>query len=237
MRYPFSYNLSVIKDLGEIILVRAEFHCHTIFSKDSLTRPADLLETCRHRGIDRLAVTDHNTLAGALAARRLDPDRVIVGEEIMTARGELLAFFVQEEVPRGLPPLVAIRRLRQQGAFISVSHPFDSARNGAWALQDLLEITPLVDALETFNSRCAGPRPNLMAQAFAIEHNLPGTVGSDAHILWEVGRSTLLLEDFKDAGELRTSIRQAQASQTASPFWVHFASTYARLYKRMNHPK
>jgi predicted metal-dependent phosphoesterase TrpH len=163
----------------------------------------------------------------------LDPERVIVGEEIMTTKGELLALFVQEEVPKGLPPLEAIQRLRQQDAFISVSHPFDAVRNGAWALEDLLEIAPLVDAIETFNSRCAGPRPNQQALAFAAEHHLAGTVGSDAHTLWEVGRATLLVEPFKDAAQLRISIRQAEARLLPSPYWVHFASTYARISKKL----
>src|SRR5687768_2374919 len=85
-------------------MLRIEFHCHTIFSKDSLTRPRDLVDTCRRKGIDRLVVTDHNTVAGARAARALDPELVILGEEIMTTRGELLAAFVSEEVPRGLSP-------------------------------------------------------------------------------------------------------------------------------------
>jgi predicted metal-dependent phosphoesterase TrpH len=167
----------------------------------------------------------------------LDPERVIVGEEIMTEKGELLALFVQEEIPKGLPPLEAIRRLRQQNAFISVSHPFDSARNGAWELANLLEIAPLVDAVETFNSRCAGPLPNRQAGAFAAQHHLAGTVGSDAHTLWEVGRATLLVDQFKDAGELRSSIMEAKARLLPSPFWVHFASTYARIYKSLkNNP-
>ena len=223
--------------MGVNILVRVEFHCHTIFSKDSLSRPEDLLETCRRRGIDRLAVTDHNTIAGAVQAQHLDPQRVIIGEEIMTEKGELLALFVQEEIPKGLPPLEAIRRLRQQNAFISVSHPFDAARNGAWSLAHLLEIVPLVDAIETFNSRCAGPLPNQQALAFAAQHHLAGTVGSDAHTLWEVGRATLAMEQFTDAAGLRRSIQQAQARLLPSPFWVHFASTYARIYKKLkNNP-
>jgi len=65
-----------------------EFHCHTVFSKDSLTSPRKLVETCRRRGIDRVVVTDHNTISGALAAQVIDPELVIVGEEIMTTKGE-----------------------------------------------------------------------------------------------------------------------------------------------------
>ncbi|MGZ9221093.1 MAG: PHP domain-containing protein, partial [Anaerolineales bacterium] len=68
-------------------MLRVEFHCHTIFSKDSLTRPRVLVDTCRRKRIDRVVVTDHNTIAGARVAYALDPELVIVGEEIMTARG------------------------------------------------------------------------------------------------------------------------------------------------------
>ncbi len=120
--------------------LRIEFHCHTIYSKDSLTRPEDLVKTCRRKGIDRVVVTDHNTIAGARAAQVIDPELVIVGEEIMTTRGEILAAFVSEEIPKGLTPGETIRRLKDQGAFISVSHPFDRWRSGHWQEEDLLEI-------------------------------------------------------------------------------------------------
>src|SRR5512134_2292626 len=148
-----------------------EFHCHTIYSKDSLTRPADLVKTCRRKGIDRVIVTDHNSIAGAQAAQALDPELVIVGEEIMTTRGEILAAFVTEEIPKGLSPQETIRRLKEQGAFIGVSHPFDKLRSGGWKEDDLLEILPQVDAIEVFNSRCMDPKFNDEARAFAEKHN------------------------------------------------------------------
>ena len=135
-------------------MISVDFHTHTNTSKDSLTSPEQLIRIARHRGLDRVAVTDHNSIAGALAAHALDPERIIVGEEIMTTKGEILAAYVTESIPRGLSPLETIQRLREQGAFISVSHPFDSWRSGAWTPEDLLEITPLVDAIEVFNARC-----------------------------------------------------------------------------------
>ena len=157
-------------------MLRVEFHCHTIASKDSLTRPRDLVEACRRKGIDRVVVTDHNTIAGARAAQALDPELVIVGEEIMTTKGEILAAFVQEEIPAGLTPQETIRILKEQGAFISVSHPYDTHRKGGWFEADLLEIVPQVDAIEVFNSRCMDPRFNHQAKVFAEKHNIPGTV-------------------------------------------------------------
>src|SRR5512138_609687 len=206
-----------------------EFHCHTNASKDSLTQPADLVAAARRKGIDRLIITDHNTIAGARAAQVLDPELVIVGEEIMTTRGEILAAFVKEEVPPRLTPQETIRRLRDQGAFISVSHPFDAWRSGGWDEPDLLEIAPLVDAIEVFNSRCVSPAYNEQAMQFARAHDLAGTVGSDAHAPFELGRSVLLLEPFEDADGLRRVIRRATASTLISPPWFHFVSRYAKL--------
>ena len=212
---------------------RVEFHCHTVYSKDSLTRPADLVKTCRRKGIDRVVVTDHNTIAGARAAQALDPERVIVGEEIMTTRGEILAAFVSEEIPAGLTPRETIRRLKAQGAFISVSHPFDRWRSGHWQEEDLLEILPEIDAIEVYNSRCMLTEFNQEARQFAEKHNLAGTVGSDAHTAFELGQSLLELEPFEGPEGLRTVIRAGIPRVKRSPAWVRLTSRYAVLYKKL----
>lgn len=209
-----------------------EFHCHTNASKDSLTRPEDLVRAARKKGLDRLIITDHNSIAGAVAAQALDPEMVIVGEEIMTTRGEILAAYVTEEIPAGLTPMETIQRLKRQGAFISVPHPFDEWRKGGWKESDLLEIIPYVDAIEVFNSRCMDPQFNVRAQAFAEKYNLPGTVGSDAHGIFEVGKSVVLLDPFQSPDEMREGIRQAKYRMKLSPWWVHFVSTYAKHKKK-----
>jgi len=214
------------------MIFTVDFHCHTAFSKDSLTSPGELVKTSHRRGLERVVVTDHNTIAGAKAARLLDPELIIVGEEIKTTRGEILAAYVTEEIPRGLPPGEVIKRLRNQGAFISVSHPFD-IRSGAWALEDLLEIAPLVDAIEIFNARCMKPGANNMALLFAQDHNLPGTAGSDAHAAFELGAACVELPQFNGPDELRNVIGQGKVRGRLSPFWVHIVSRYARLRKEV----
>jgi predicted metal-dependent phosphoesterase TrpH len=214
-------------------MLRVELHCHTIYSKDSLTTPEQLLEACERKRIDRVAVTDHNVIDGALVAYKLDPQRVIVGEEIYTSHGELLAFFVKEFIPGGLSPMETIKRLREQEAFISVSHPFDQQRGGHWEESDLLEITPYIDAIETFNARCTFSRYNEEAQDFAMEHNLLETVGSDAHAVKELGTATLLIADFSDAVSFKKNLEKAEQNCRLSPFWVHFYSRYAVWRKKV----
>ena len=208
-----------------------DFHCHTNISKDSFTTPERLLAAMPRKRLDRVVVTDHNSIAGALAAQALDPERFIVGEEIMTTKGEILAAYLTDEIPRGLPPLETIQRLRAQNAFISVAHPFDSWRNGAWKLEDLLEITPLVDAIEVFNARCTNVQDNQRAAEFARERHLSGTAGSDAHAPFELGKARLVLPQFDGPEELRKVISQGQVKGGLSPFWVHFSSFYARWRK------
>lgn len=212
---------------------RIDFHCHSYFSKDSLARPYALINAARRRGLDRLVVTDHNSIGGALETWRLAPELVIVGEEIMTTRGELLAAFVKEELPAGLEPLEAIRRLKAQGAFISVSHPFDGFRSGHWEEADLLEIMAHVDAIETFNARCMSSTPNRQAAEFAHKHNLAGTAGSDAHTALEVGQAGLALDDFSDAAGLRRVLRAGREFSRLSSPLIHLTSRFASTVKKI----
>jgi predicted metal-dependent phosphoesterase TrpH len=214
-------------------MLRVEFHCHTNASHDSLTTPQELVNAARQAGLDRLIITDHNTIAGARAAQLLDPELVIVGEEIMTTRGEILAAFVTEEVPPHLSPAETIRRLKAQGAFISVSHPFDTLRPGGWEEGDLLEILPQVDAIEVYNSRCLFPGFNRAARQFAEKHHIPGTVGSDAHAAFEVGRSVLVLEQFAGPEGIRQVIRRGVPQVKWSPPWFRLTSRYASIRKKM----
>ncbi len=212
---------------------RVDFHVHTSFSPDSLATPEKIIAAAQRKRIDRLVVTDHNTIQGGLRARELDPDRVIVGEEIETPVGEILAFFVQSEIPSGLPPEEVISRLREQNAFISISHPFDPTRKGGWDLNALVDILPQVDAIETFNARCFFPWYNWRAEKFALEHRLLGTHGSDAHAIFELGRGSLLLPPFHDAASLKVSLQQAVSpALTLSMPWVHFTSRWAVWRKR-----
>lgn len=216
---------------GERLVV--ELHCHTYRSPDSLIEPGRLLEVCRARGIDRLAITDHNTIRGALEAKALDPERVIVGEEILTTRGELLAYFVTEEVPPGLTPEETIERLRAQGAVVSVSHPFDYTRKGAWRMEDLEAILPLVDALEVFNARSWTAAANRQAAEVARRAGLPGTAGSDAHAYAEVGRVRMRLPAFTDAASFLAALPAGEILGRRSWPLVHLYSRYATLAKRL----
>ena len=205
-------------------LITAELHCHTVYSGDSSNRMEALIRAAQERGIERLAITDHNTIKGALRAKALAPELVVVGEEVLTERGELIAYYVKEEVPKGLAVRETLRRLKAQGAFISIPHPFDLWRHG-WPLEELVELLPEVDALEVFNARCLWKAYNEKAFKFAWERGMPMLGGSDAHSLVELGLVVTRLPAFSSAEELRASVPEAQISGRPLSVADHFKAS------------
>lgn len=210
-------------------IIKVDFHVHSIGSKDSLSKGEDLCTQARKLGLGKLIITDHNTIGEAVRLQKLFPDFVIVGEEILTTRGEILAIFVKEEVPKGLDPLEVFRRLRDQGAFISLSHPYAPLRYG-WTEAEMEDFFPWLDAIETNNARNL-PEMNRSAIKFAKAHGLCGTAGSDAHGIRELGAMGLCLPDFSTADELRAAVRSAEVFGKESPLSVRFYSRKAVLLK------
>ena len=213
-----------------------ELHSHSNASYDSALSPAAIVRACQEKGIDKLALTDHHSIRGALELRALAPELAIVGEEIMTTQGELLAYFVQEEIPRGLSAIEAITRLKVQGAVINVPHPFDRWRTGAWREADLVAVLPMVDAIEIFNARCVFQADNARAAAFAHQHGKLCTVGSDAHYRMELGRAVLKLPQMPNtAAELLSGLAQAEVICRRTTPFIHLPNMFAWTFRQVFH--
>jgi predicted metal-dependent phosphoesterase TrpH len=172
--------------------LRLDLHNHTHFSADGIMSPAALLKTAKARGIDCLAVTDHNTTDGALQALELareDPSlpRVIPGIELSTADGEIIGLYVWETIPSGLPLLEATARIRGQGGLIYLPHPYDFFRRGAISRRARALAGELADIIEVSNGRSLGPGAGVKAAGLARRLGKPAGAGSDAHREAEVG--------------------------------------------------
>jgi hypothetical protein len=212
-----------------IEMILAEFHCHSNYSPDSLVKLEQIIQTCRNKGIGKIAITDHGRMAGAFKAHQMAPDLVVVSEEILTSEGEILGYFMTEEIPDNLPPLEVVKRLRDQGAFINVAHPFDPWRGSDWKEDTLEKLVPFLDGVEAFNARCFDQKFNENAGVFANEHDLAWMVGSDAHSIPEIGRAVLQLPDFNTADELRQAVKTATFSGELSSKMVRLHSTVAKV--------
>src|SRR4051794_24642194 len=98
---------------------RADLHCHTTAS-DGVSTPGAVLSTGRRRGLDVVAITDHNTLRGALAGRELAADdpslpHVVVGEEVTTRQGHVVGLFLETPIRPWLTARETVDRIHAQG--------------------------------------------------------------------------------------------------------------------------
>jgi predicted metal-dependent phosphoesterase TrpH len=189
-----------------------EFHCHSTASFDSLNRPQDLVRVAAQRGITHLAITDHERLEGALEARELAPDSlvVIVGEEIRSRDGDVIGLYLEEAVPPGLSALETIDAIHAQGGLAGLPHPFDRFRSSGLAGAETAwadELAERLDYVEAYNARVAYPPANVRAAEFAHRFKLPGVAASDAHSLLEVGVAyTSLPGPIATADDMRAAL-------------------------------
>ena len=213
-------------------MFKADLHVHTCYSKDSVSSPEKIVQHCLDIGINCLAVTDHDTISGALELKRIAPFTIIIGEEVLTSCGEIIGLFLTEEIPPHLSPEETVARIKAQGGLVCIPHPFDRFRPHSRLRRDSLEkIIADVDLIEVFNSRTLLRQDATRALQFAQSRGLPGTVGSDAHVVREIGRSFMELPEFNDAEQFRLALGQGKIfTQRTSPF-VHFYNIMNRLIK------
>ena len=213
-------------------MFKADLHVHTCYSKDSISSPEKVVQHCLDISINCLAVTDHDTISGALEVKRIAPFTIIIGEEVLTSCGEIIGLFLTEEIPPHLSPEETVARIKAQGGLVCIPHPFDRFRPHSRLRRNALEkIIPDVDLIEVFNSRTFLRQDSARALQLAQSRGLPGTVGSDAHVVREIGRSFMELPEFNDAEQFRLALGQGKIfTQRASPL-VHFYNIRNRLIK------
>ena len=213
---------------------RADLHLHTYCSPDSLSSLHRLVSRCQESGLDCIAVTDHNTIQGARALRKLAPFEVIIGEEIRTTGGDIIGLFLERPVRPGLTPLQAVHAVKEQGGLVSVPHPFDRLRSSVITSSALEEILPHVDMIETFNARNTNPKHDALAADLAAKRNLPGIAVSDSHTVGEVGHTFMDLPSYNSTAEgLLAVLRDARPVCRRASRFVHLSSTYAKLHHRL----
>lgn len=164
--------------------LKLDLHVHTMWSGDSTTTPEELAQAISAAGLDAVAITDHNTIAGALALAASGElgCTVIVGEEIRTVDGDVIGLFLAERVPAGLKPFEAATLIREQGGLVYVPHPGDGVRHSLDAAAiAALAAEGLLDAVEVLNAKCTqhyeGPTYGA-AEAGASDAHVPAAVGA-----------------------------------------------------------
>jgi hypothetical protein len=176
----------------------ADFHVHTHHSRDCAMQVDELLERAAEVGLDVVAITDHNEVAGGFEALEIADRygvRVIVGEEVKTLEGEVIGLFLEERIPPGMTFAETIAEIKGQGGIVYVPHPFDRLHAVPGTTLLKANLTDL-DVIEVFNSRIAYPGFNEKALRFSQRHRLPGAAGSDSHVLPGLGTALTGLGSF-----------------------------------------
>lgn len=201
---------------------KADLHIHTIFS-DGLMTPEVLIEhVATKTDLRVIAITDYDTIAGGLIAQafceRFLKDfghlQVIVGEEVTSAEGDILALFIDRDILPGLSAAETIQQIHAAGGLAIAAHPYATllgwlGMDGMSGVGRKLRTLPL-DAVETRNATPTELFTNLLTAIVnrrGPAHTVTG--GSDTHYLPTVG-STYTLFAGSTAEDLRRAIEQKQ---------------------------
>ena len=197
-------------------LLRADLHVHTTYS-DNFSTPKQVLHVALRRRLDIVAITDHDTIEGALEAARIAQDdprlpAVIIGEEVSSSLGHILGLFLRTRVEAGLSPKDTLAAIHDQGGLAIAAHPFWRV-GGASLGPDPLDSLPF-DGIETSNGAPVPSmmRANALAARYHSESSLAATGGSDAHHALAVGWTHTCFE-----GSYVNDLRQAVKERRTRP--------------------
>lgn len=215
-------------------MLKADLHIHTKYSMDSSTPLEKIIERCQELGINCIAIADHGTAEGALRMQEIAPFRVIVAEEVLTPGGEIMGMFLKETVPSGISVQDAISRIKAQGGLVCLPHPFDAFRESALANSPAPELISQIDIVEVFNARIMLGRYTDRARAFARDHGLPGSAGSDAHTVQEIGNAYVEIPEFDGAEDFLAALKQGTIHGHKTNPLIHFNSAWTKVKKKLN---
>jgi len=208
-------------------LGKADLHMHSTYSDGIGTIEQILHHVHYHTRLDVIAITDHDVIEGALRARDLWAKGAyrfdfIVGEEITTSEGHLLALFIEKPIRPELSMEQSIELVHKQGGLAIVAHPLNRYFRHSCQREVLDRIDAAedvwLDGIETWNASFCGVYGNRIAMSVNREvYQWPEVGNSDAHTLSAIGRGCTWFEG-KSAQEVRASI-EAGLSAPGGKLW------------------
>jgi len=195
-------------------MLRVDLHLHSNYSHDGRSSLQQLIDRARECRLDRIALTDHNTIDGALSLVRMEPELAIAGEEIKTREGEIIGLFMTSRVQPYLAPEEAMDLIHQMDGLTYIPHPLDRHR-ADFRPERMVELAGRIDIIETYNPWCEAAANRAAAQ-LADELGKATATGSDSHSADELGRSWMEMEEYSGAGDFLEKLRFARHVVTAS---------------------
>jgi len=194
--------------------VKVDLHLHSNFSHDGRSSLEELVARCKECGLDRIALTDHNTVEGAITLAQMAPELAIVGEEVKTLEGEVVGLFITSRVAPYLPPEEVMDLIHGMGGLTYIPHPLDR-RRANFSAERMAELADRIDIIETYNPWCEAA-VNQAAARLAEDLGKVTATGSDSHAAHELGRSWMEVDAFGDPQDFLEKLRYARHVVTAS---------------------
>lgn len=214
--------------------IKAEFHIHTTYSKDSILNKYFLFLICKLKKISCIAITDHNEVAGALKYKDFFEKhsiKVIVGEEIFTEDGEIIGLYLTEKILPNLSVEETIQEIRKQNGLVYIPHPYDEKRyKTVLKLEKLEKIVEQVDFIECHNGRNVKESYSERQNELAEKYNLRKIIGSDAHTFYEVGRNYCLVNSI-NRENIKNEIEHSTFHKSRCVKLAHQNTKVARIIK------
>lgn len=191
---------------------KIDFHTHSVYSNDAFTSMSQLSWFFKRFPDVVLAITDHDEIRGALAAKEAFGERIIVGEEIKTKQGEIIGLFLNNYIKPGIDVEETIDVVHRQGGLVMVPHPFKQhGKSDSPLLREMLfKLHNQFDLIEIFNARNRTPGANESAIAYAEKYNKAQVVGSDAHAIYELGRTYVHIPVYRGNEKLIEDLQQGK---------------------------
>jgi len=204
--------------------MKADLHIHTTHSDGTATVIEVLQHVAENTDLDVIAITDHDCIEGAVQASKLAGHygiQVIIGEEVSTADGHLLALYIHEPLPRGRSATETIRAIHAQGGLAIAPHPFDHLVASLGRRNPTLEGWAF-DGIEVFNAGVYRTERGCNHHAVRVAQQRKQTMlgNSDSHSLATIGRGYTLFDGSAEntAKDLYRAIQHGQ-TQWGGSYW------------------
>lgn len=190
--------------------VKADLHVHTVYSQDSIITAEDLVFYAKKRGLTAVAITDHNTVEGALKLAKETDLLIIPGVEVSSRNGHIVALNVQEPIQKGLSAEETVDRIHKAGGLAIACHPFALFKGSLGK-----HVSATFDAVETINASAAPFKRSVRkAEEIAVKLELPRVAGTDAHYAPAIGYAYTLVDAQLDVD----SVVKAISAGRCQPF-------------------
>jgi len=193
--------------------LKIDLHVHTRYSYDSTITLDEIVAYSQKRGLDGVAITDHDVVEGALKLVQKVKELVVIpGVEVTTSRGHVLALNITRPIPTELSPLETIQMIHEAGGIAVAAHPtvFYKGLRG--------QINSNFDAVEVVNAS-AFPffLSTYLSRKLALRLDLPQTAGSDAHYASEIGFAYTVVDTDPEVDEIVHAIRNGATVPCGKP--------------------